>query len=108
MQTPSITRSIIYPGYQQILPNNTNYRPRTLVYVSRAFKPIISIDLLSPDDPDLIVINIQEGNSKLQLLNIYNQLDQGDSGKKTLERHIYSLAIYTHSIILGDFNIHHP
>jgi len=35
----SLTRSIIHPSFNQLLPIDCSLRPRTLVYVARAFRP---------------------------------------------------------------------
>jgi ribonuclease HI len=62
----------------------------------------------SPRDPDLLVIDIIEGQSKIQLLNIYNESDQANLGPSTLDRCLYSRPVQSSSILLGDFNTHHP
>ena len=72
----SNTRSVLHPSFSQILPADLTYRPRTLVYVARSFKPLVTIASSSPQDSDLLVIDIIEGQSKIQLLNIYNEEDQ--------------------------------
>src|SRR3954454_4164754 len=78
--------SINHPSFTQLLPRNRILRPRTLVYVSRSFKPLVSLATSSPDDPDIQVIDIVEGSSKIQILNIYNEADQAKQGPRTLER----------------------
>jgi hypothetical protein len=102
------TRSVNHPSFTQILPASLVHRPRTLVYIARGFKPTVNIASDSPLDPDIIAIDITEGNSKIHLLNIYNEADQGDSNTNTLERHLYTRDIKESSIVLGDFNTHHP
>jgi hypothetical protein len=99
--------SINHPSFTQLLPRNRILRPRTLVYVSRSFKPLVSLATSSPDDPDIQVIDIVEGSSKIQILNIYNEADQAKQGPRTLERALYPFQLYRHSIVLGDLNIHH-
>ena len=69
------TKSILHSAYMQILPADLTLRPRTLVYVARTFQPTVNLAKESPLDPDLLVIDIIEGNQKIQLLNIYNKLN---------------------------------
>jgi len=84
-------------------------RPRTLVYVSKAFRPLVSLATSSPDDPDVQAITIVEGDSKILILNVYNEADQAESGLRTLERVVYKdITLNSSSIVLGDFNTHHP
>lgn len=45
--------SINHPSFTQLLPRNRILRPRTLVYVSRSFKPLVSLATSSLDDPDI-------------------------------------------------------
>jgi ribonuclease HI len=106
----SNARSTLHQGFTQILPHlpNPQLRPRTLVYVSRSFSPLVSIATSSPLDPDLLIIDITEGNTKVQLVNIYNETDQAEIGPKTLARCLYQQSLHHHSILLGDFNTHHP
>ena len=102
------TRSILHPSFTQILPADLTLRPRTLVYVSRTFQPTVNLAKESPLDPDLLVIDIVEGNQKIQLLNVYNEANQLGTGPKTIERALYPFTLYKDSILLGDFNTHHP
>jgi ribonuclease HI len=102
------SRSVQHPGFIQILPRNNKLRPRTLIYISKDFKPLVRLAASSPLDPDLLIIDITEGNHKIQLLNIYNETDQLNTGIYTLDRCLYSHEVYSSSIILGDFNTHHP
>ena len=106
--TDDNTRSIAHQSFTQILPPDNNLRPRTLVYVSKAFRPLASLVISSPKDPDLLAIDIIEGNAKIQLLNVYNEADQAGVGPKTLERCLFHQVLSPHTILLGDFNIHHP
>ena len=59
------TRSVIHQSFLQILPKDLCYRPRTLVYVSRSFRPLVSLAASSPLDPDMIVIDVIEQNAKV-------------------------------------------
>jgi hypothetical protein len=99
---------VLHPSFSQILPADLRYRPRTLVYIARSFEPLVTIASSSPLDPDLLVIDIIEGQSKIQLLNIYNEEDQAGIGPSTLERCLFSRVLQSNSLLLGDFNTHHP
>jgi len=101
-------RSVLHQGFTQILPRNNKLRPRTLAYISREFKPLVCLAASSPLDPDMLVIDIIEGNHKIQLLNIYNEADQQGNNTSTLTRCLYNQQVYASSILLGDFNTHHP
>src|ERR1700733_2678572 len=104
----SSTRSIIHPSFNQILPTNCSLRPRTLVYMARAFRPTVTISD-EPSDPDLLVINIREGKSQVQLLNIYYETNQLGHGPKTIERLFNrQQPLLSNTLLLGDFNTHHP
>ena len=97
-----------HPAFIQILPRCTALRARTLVYVLRGIRPLVSLASNSPDDPDIQIIDIVEGQSKVQLINIYNEADQRHQGPQTLPRCLYPLQIHPRTVILGDFNTHHP
>ena len=56
----------------------------------------------------MLVLDIIEGDVKIQLLNIYNEADQAKLGPSTLDRCLYSRILEPSSILLGDFNTHHP
>jgi endonuclease/exonuclease/phosphatase (EEP) superfamily protein YafD len=104
-------RSTLHSSFTQILPfghPQGYFRPRTLAYVSKSFKPLVTIASSSPCDPDLLVIDVIEGQSKIQLLNIYNEKDQAKTGLFTLERCLFSRELQPNSLLLGDFNTHHP
>ena len=104
----SLTRSIIHPSFNQLLPIDCSLRPRTLVYVARAFRPTVTISD-EPSDPDLLVVNIIEGNSQIQLLNIYHESNQLGHGPKTIERLFKrQQPLLSNTLLLGDFNTHHP
>lgn len=104
----SLTRSIIHPSFHQLLPTDRSHRPRTLVYVARAFRPTVTISD-EPSDPDLLVVNIIEGKSQIQLLNIYHETNQLGHGPKTIERLFNrQQPLFSNTLLLGDFNTHHP
>jgi Endonuclease-reverse transcriptase len=103
------TRSVLHSAFYQILPADLSLRPRTLIYVAKNYTPIVNIASISPKDPDLLIIDIKEGNTCIQLLNIYNKASQLGTSPRTLERALYPLQqLHPNSILLGDFNTHHP
>ena len=106
-QDATSTRSVLHPSFTQILPADLSYRPRTLVYVARSFCLLVSLATSSPQDPDLLVVDIIEEKSQIQLLNIYNEDSQSGSGPRTLERVLYSYTLPSSFLLLGDFNTYH-
>ena len=82
-------------------------RPRTLFYINKALS-FINIAIESPQDPDCLIIDINNENSKIQVINIYNEKDLNGTGTFTMDRGLLLNPLYQHSIVLGDFNTHHP
>lgn len=105
-------RSTNHSGYTQIFPkySNLTLRPRVMAYVAKTFKPSISPAVLSPDDPDFMLLEITEKGKKLFIINIYNEKDRDQgTNKNTAERCLYSLPyIPQNTLLIGDFNTHHP
>ena len=56
----------------------------------------------------MLVIDIIEQHAKIQLLNIYNESDQGGTSQNTLKQCLYAYPLEPTSVVLGDFNTHHP
>lgn len=102
------TRSISHPNFLQILPNHDDRdRPRTLVYVSRQIRSRVQLSPLSPQDPDMQIIEISDGNDKIIVVNIYNQIEVSPEKRWTANRCLYNQPISGKTIIAGDFNLHH-
>ena len=80
----NLYRSVNHPGFIQILPPNPQYRPRTLAYITKSIISQVSLAPESPSDPDLLILNIKNINSNIQIINIYNKKDQGNLDKYTL------------------------
>src|SRR5882757_6669373 len=101
-------RSIIYPSYFQILPNYGTLRPRTLIYIARELQASLAQNSLS--DPDCLIIDLNLGVLKMQLINIYNTSHPEDPNSilTILREDILPTTLYNNSLLLGDFNIHHP
>ena len=103
------TRSISHQGFTQILPNyDPILRPRILVYVSRSCFAQLNLSSISSQGPDLLILYIKDKNLGFKLFNIYNEKDQSNTSSRTLERALYSQILSINSLVLGDFNTHHP
>jgi Endonuclease-reverse transcriptase len=109
ISTITTTRSVVHPAFFQLLPpSSLGTRPRTLAYVTNRLQPLVTISPSSPIDPDFLVLDIINGQSTIQVYNIYNEKDQLGLGPSTLERVLYSTVLGPNSLVLGDFNSHHP
>jgi hypothetical protein len=106
----STARSVAHQSYFQLLPVWTGLRPRTLAYVSRSYTPIVNTSPISPTDPDVLIVDISEKGEKVQAINIYNEKDLDFDLERghTLQRFLYNFTLSSKSIIVGDFNLHHP
>ena len=101
--------STTHSSFMQIPPNHSsNYRPRTLAYVSKTCKLNINLATESPIDTDIQILDVTDGNNTLQIINLYNQRDQAGSSKNTFHRHLQEYRTPPNAIIIGDFNAHHP
>lgn len=105
---PSLAyRSINHPAYIQLLPPYASSKPRVIAYIARDISHIASLALNSPNDPDILILELNFQELKFFIYNIYNQIDR--SGHDTLDRVLYtSITLASKAIVLGDFNIHHP
>ena len=94
--------------------SNIRRKPRVLTYVRKAsnldFSP--KYDLCS--DPDIQVIEVV-GREAYYIVNVYNERERlegpGPSqalGLTTVERKLQYLYLQNPSLIVGDFNLHHP
>ncbi len=101
-------RSIIHSSYYQILPNYGTLRPRTLVYVARELQASLAQN--SPSDPDCLIIDLSLGALKMQLINFYNAIHPEDPNSilTILREDILPTTLFDSSLLLGDFNTHHP
>ncbi|KAF2135108.1 uncharacterized protein K452DRAFT_281953, partial [Aplosporella prunicola CBS 121167] len=86
---PSDTRSINHTSFIQTLPETpTGLRPRVLVYTSRFLTDTqvnFRADLFA--STDTMVLDILQGTSQFQLVNLYNQPNQREPGSPyTIER----------------------
>jgi ribonuclease HI len=104
----SSTRSISHPSFTQILPSTLVARPRTLAYIAREYSSLVTLAEDSPKDSDIQVLSIIEGNTIIQLVNIYNEKDQLGTSTWTINRSLYTRPLDYPMVILGDFNTHHP
>jgi len=99
-------RSINYPSFKQVFPEYSAYRPRVMFYIVKGIRT--NLAPTSPKDPDCIIIDLTE--SSIQLVNIYNAThpDIANSIPTIQRNNILPNQIPMKSIILGDFNTHHP
>lgn len=103
------SRSVNHPNFIQILPNyDPMYRPRTLIYASNQIKAQTNLASHSPQEADLQILEISSGKEVINIINIYNQVDQASKTRTTAERCLYQLKVPINTIVIGDFNIHHP
>lgn len=102
-------QSIAHAEFTQILPRiSQNQKPRTLAYISKNFTPSTYLAPSSPEDGDLQVIEISHDERTLQIINLYNQSKSRDEPIKTFQRSLKGMKLHSSSIIMGDFNSHHP
>jgi len=101
-------RSIIHSSYYQILPNYGTLRPRTLVYVARELQASLAQNSLS--DPNYLIIDLSLDILKMQLINFYNIIHPEDPNSilTILREDILPTTLFDSSLLLGDFNTHHP
>ena len=102
------TRSVLYSSSNQIIPRHSLYRPRVIYYISKNIAASLSRD--SPLDPNCVVIDVFD----LKLVNIYNnysqnvELEPNSNTSYTIYRDFFLDLIDSKTILLGDFNAHHP
>jgi len=99
-------RSVNHASFKQLFPEYSAFRPRVMFYVIKDLKTNLAPS--SPKDPDCIIIDLTE--SSIQLVNIYNATHPNIANSlPTIQRNNILLnQILRKSIILGDFNTHHP
>lgn len=99
-------RSINHTSFRQVFPEYSAHRPRAMFYILKTYKA--SLATTSPKDPDCIIIDLVELNT--QLVNIYNATHPNISNSiPTIQRdNILTTHLARKTIILGDFNTHHP
>lgn len=99
-------RTVNHSSFKQVLPNYGSLRPRVVFYVSDVLST--SIAPSSPQDPDCVIIDLAEHS--IQLINVYNATHPESPNRiKTLQREgLLQDSLPSKTILLGDFNIHHP
>ena len=112
-QTPldyTDTRSVNHPSFVQTFPTlpHPALRPRVLIYASRSLQAQINPLQDSPADPDCQAVGIKSTHFNFTLYNIYNENDQQGSPNRTIERMLLPTMLPTTTLVLGDFNTHHP
>jgi hypothetical protein len=83
-------------------------RPRTLVYIARELQASLAQNSLS--DPNYLIIDLSLGVLKMQLINFYNTIHPEDPNSilTILREDILPTTLFDNSLLLGDFNTHHP
>ena len=76
-----------------------------MIYVALELGPKVKLSPFSPLDPDLQVIDIMHGTGSINLINIYNQSREHG---RTIHCFSEDLLQNPKTILLGDFNMHHP
>ena len=105
------TRSINHPSFYQLFPPlvSQSTRPRVMIYVSKQLKAEIN-NIPNPSllpDPDFQLVKVKSLSFSFYLCNIYNQTSSSMEGK-AIERQLLLYNLPPSSLLLGDFNIHHP
>ncbi|KAI0999678.1 hypothetical protein K3495_g8518 [Podosphaera aphanis] len=104
-------QSISHPCFIQIssTSNDNSIRPRTMLYLSKQLDLEVSILSEYPDDPDILAASFKNKKYNFNIINIYNQKNQkNENNLTTIERYKNNLQVQPRSIVLGDFNEHHP
>ena len=87
-----------------MLPNQSLVRPRVVYYISNRIVATLAPN--SPQDPDCIIIDA----IGIQIINVYNAIhpEIPNSLPVLQRRDILPSDLKAKTILLGDFNIHHP
>lgn len=105
------TRSINHSDFTQILPKprDRDTRPRTATWIRKDLPYDIRQGPLE-EEPDAQFLDLIEGEGKTRLVNLYNEKDLETGTLWTVERTLLrNEALATqNTILLGDFNTHHP
>ena len=92
-----------HPSFKQVLPNYSLVRPRTVFYILNRITAILAPNSLQ--DLDYIIIDVLG----IQFINIYNAVHLNiPNSIPTIQRGILPSAFKSRTILLGDFNTHHP
>ena len=105
------SKSICHPSFIQIFPETDDHklRPRTMFYLAKHTNIQYNKPQGYPKDPDILAVNFIGNNFNMTIINVYNQKHQGpENNLKTIERHKDNVPITPNTIVVGDFNEHHP
>ena len=103
------TRSTAHQDFTQILPTpkDTSLRPRVLFYIRKDLE--VEVNPFISDDNDFLAIKVLAPTSSVYIYNIYNEKSlQEGLNQTTIQRRLLQETVQPQSIILGDFNTHHP
>jgi hypothetical protein len=79
-----------------------------LIYIARELQASLAQNSLS--NPNCLIIDLSLGTLKIQLINFYNIIHPEDSNSilTILREDILPTTLFNSSLLLGDFNTHHP
>jgi len=88
-----------------VFPEYSAFRPRVIFYILKEIRATLALSSLK--DPDYIIIDLTE--LPVQLINIYNTTHPNIANSiPTIQCNILLNQIPKETIILRDFNTHHP
>lgn len=94
-----------HQSYMQISINHEPHlQPRKLTYVAKTCQLNINLAQESPTDTDLQIVTIADGQTTVQVVNIYNQTGIDGGNTNTFKRNLEAHTPHANSIIVGDFN----
>ena len=104
--------TISHSSFYCILPEDTQYRPRVVIYARKNSRFQVNIRSDLSTDGDFLVIDIRDQQNRLntvQLVNIYNEKSlREDESRWTAQRCLLDYKPTKYTIITGDLNAHHP
>jgi hypothetical protein len=99
-------KTLSHPNYITFIPTGPNPRVATFVSKTLSLECIYRSDWT--EDPDILPLEIQQGNDKLLIMNIYNEKRNfNNENLWTVERTLQYLDLPPKAIVCGDFNAHH-
>jgi len=104
----STARSVSNSSFTQILLTHSELQSRTLIYILKDYKSDVSIVTNSLTNSDVLIIDISESEDKIQTVNIYNEKNLDLEEGYTLDWFLYNFQVVSKSLVLDNFNSHHP
>jgi len=98
-------RSTIHSSFTQVFSDNSSLRPRAMFYIVNTIRASLAPN--SPKHPDCVIIDL-ETEFAIQIVNVYNAKHPNDPNSiPIVDSGLDHLLTYS-TILLGDFNTHHP